>query len=221
MLLQDPTLSGTLPARDLVAEANHRIANSLAAISSLVQHQASAIDADGTLTATEVRRVLGEVRARVDAVARLHRALSDSGDEPVDVGGYVQQIASELVSSLSSPDRPSLHFLGEIGCRIAPERALYLGLIVIELVTNSLKYAHPTGVPGEIAIHCRREGHMVRVDVSDDGVGLPEAFDLGGSRTSGLRLVRSLAEQIGGTVAFTSEGLGLHGIIRAPVLTSR
>jgi two-component sensor histidine kinase len=210
-----------VPVRDRVAEANHRIANSLSAIAALVQHRLVGLRSDHAIAASEVRQILAEVRARVDAVARLHRILSDAGDDvPVDIGGYLQQIASELVSSLSSKDSVTLHFVCELGCRVAPDRALYLGLIVVELVTNALKYAHPAGVHGEIAIRCYRGVDAIVVDVSDDGVGFPEGFDPDGDSSSGLRLIRSLAEQIGGRVSFESNSLGCQSMIYAPVLTA-
>jgi two-component sensor histidine kinase len=210
----------SVPGRDRVAEANHRIANSLSAIAALVQHRAVGLS-DRAMTSAEVRQILAEVRARVDAVARLHRILSDTGDDvPVDIGGYLQQIAAELVSSLSNKDAVTLHFVCELGCRVAPDRALYLGLIVVELVTNALKYAHPAGVRGQIAIRCHRGADAVVVDVSDDGVGFPEGFDPAGDSSSGLRLIRSLAQQIGGHVTFDSNSLGCHTTVYAPVLTA-
>src|SRR5690349_7830993 len=122
------------PIRDLVAEANHRIANSLSALAGLVQQQISALHPDrNAIAAAEVKMMLAEVRARVDAVARLHRALSDiPAGAPIDLGKYLQQIASELIATLTPPNTVTLHFVCELGCKVAPDRALYLGLIVVE-----------------------------------------------------------------------------------------
>jgi two-component sensor histidine kinase len=206
-------------ARDLVSEANHRIANSLAAVAALVQQQIGGLREDQPpVEARQVRQLLAEVRARVDAVARLHRALSDlSAEEPIDVGTYLQQIAAELVSTLAIPDSVVLHFACELGCRVAPERALYLGLIVVELVTNSLKYAHPAGVRGKIEMQCWRTHNALVIEVADDGVGFPDGFDPATSR-NGLRIVRSLSKQIGAQVSFDSSDLGLITTIHAPIL---
>ena len=220
MLIEHTALTPShVPVRDLVAEANHRIANSLSAIGGLVQQQISALKPDtAAMPAADVKVMLAGVRARVDAVAGLHRALSDlPADAPLDMGSYLHQIASELIATLSQPGTVVLHFVCELGCQIAPERALYLGLIVIELVTNSLKYAHPTGVNGAIAIRCWRTVNSVVIEVSDDGVGFPEGFDPASSR-SGLRIVKSLAQRVDGTVAFASDGLGVTCTIQAPML---
>lgn len=207
--------------RDLVAEANHRIANSLSAVAALVQQRISGLSEDQRpMQPSEVRQMLAEVRARVDAVARLHRALSDlSAGDPIDVGKYLQQIASELVATLSAPGTVTLHFACELGCRISASRALYLGLAVVELVTNAIKYAHPTGVAGTIEINCWRTPDAVIVEIEDDGVGLPDGFDPEAA-TSGLRIVQSLCHQIGGKVGFRNTDLGLACTIQAPFLVS-
>lgn len=220
MLLEQTALTpSNTPIRDLVAEANHRIANSLSAVAGLVQHQIQALKHEHrAIEMAEVRRMLGEVRARVDAVARLHRALSDiPPGAPIDLGRYLQQIASELVATLSHGDETILHFACELECRVAPDRALYLGLITVEIVTNALKYAHPAGVNGRIAIKSWRTTDALVVEIADDGVGFPDGFDPAES-PSGLRIVRSLVDQVGGTVRFDSDDLGVTCTIQAPIL---
>ncbi len=218
MFLHEFTDSATRPlARDLVAEANHRIANSLGLISGLVKRQVSELDARRHYSHSQVRRILDDVRGRVDTVARFHRMLSGpAGEGPVEVGSYVHQLASYLVCSLSSPEAVTLLFMCELGCRLERARALHLGLIVCELVTNSIKYAHPTGVHGQIQIRCRREPQGIAIEVSDDGVGLPEGFDIERDGGTGLRLMRSLAQQIGATLAFEDGGLGVRCAVRIP-----
>jgi two-component sensor histidine kinase len=197
--------------RDLVAEANHRIANSLGLLSGLVKRQVSELDARRHYSHSHVRQILDDMRSRVETVARFHRMLSaPAGEGPVEVGGYVHQLASSLVSSLSSPEAVTLHFMCELGCRLDRARALHLGLIVCELVTNSIKYAHPTGVHGHIQIWCRRTPQGLMIEISDDGVGLPEGFDIDRDGGTGLELMRSLARQIGATLAFEDGGLGFR-----------
>lgn len=205
--------------RDLLAEANHRIANSLSLVAALARQQLGGLkDDNATLAASEVRGLLLQLAGRIDAVSRLHRMLSQGESEkPIDIGGYLQQVASEAVASMAKPDRVVLHFATELGCRVPPERALHIGLIVVELVVNSIKHAHPAGIQGHIEIRCRRDPGAIVVDVTDDGVGLPEVFDEKAGAHAGLRLVNALARQIGASVRFESGGLGLRCEITAPV----
>jgi two-component sensor histidine kinase len=204
------------PAYERIAEANHRIANSLAAVAGLVQHDLSRLGRDDSaISSADARDTLVEVKARIDAVARLHRAMSrETGDDQtVDASLYLEQVAREHVASLARASSVALRFAGEIGCPIAPTQALDLALIVIELLTNALKYAHPAGVDGEIAVACRRVPGGLAVEVADDGVGLPVDFDAGSDGNTGLKLVRSLARQIDAKLSFHNGALGLRCVV--------
>jgi two-component sensor histidine kinase len=196
---------------DLIAEANHRIANNLAMIAGLARLQAGTIrDAGDNFTGQEVRLMLQEFGGRVDAVARLHRLLANPGQHAIDLADYLRGVAEAVIVTMSCNGQADLRFEGEPGCSISSKRALSLGLIVGELVTNAAKYAHPTGIRGQITVGCRRDpdGRIV-VEVSDDGVGLPDGLDPMESTHLGLRLVRSLAQQLGAEITFENDGLGL------------
>jgi two-component sensor histidine kinase len=99
----------------------------------------------------------------------------------------------------------------------SPKEGVAIGLLVGEAITNALKYSHPTGVAGKIGIssHNRPEGGLV-IEITDDGVGLPEGFDpTMGSRT-GLRLMRALADQLGGRLDFEQSLIGLCVRLEVP-----
>jgi two-component sensor histidine kinase len=205
--------------RDAIAEANHRIANSLGLVAALARQQVTALSGDGpVLTRREAQAMIGSLAVRIDAVGRLHRMLSDSqSPDPIDTGSYLQLVASEVVAAMAKKGDVILHFACQLGCRVPAERAMHLGLMVVELVVNSVKHAHPAGIPGKIEIRCRRDPHAIVIDVSDDGVGLPENFDPDNRGHSGMRLIDSLARQIGASVRFHNGSLGLRCEITAPV----
>ncbi len=135
----------------------------------------------------------------------------------LDLASFVQQQAAEVIASFPRPEAATLHFIGEMGCRVEASRARLLGRVVAEFVGNALKYAHPTGIHGKIEIRCRRLSAGCLIEVVDDGVGLPEGFDPM-REGSGFRRVRELAEQAGGSVSFESDGLGFVCKVWAPVL---
>src|SRR5215208_799191 len=201
-------------------EADHRIANNLGLIVSLLRLRARDIGRQsGTMDRAEVSLLLADVAARVDTVARLHRMLSHSQrDTVVDLGGYLRELCASLTSSTSSDARVRFSHMVDNACVLPPDQVLTLGLLVSELVTNSVKYAHPTGLPVQIDIQCRQNttGNLV-VEIADDGIGLPENFDPKADGGLGLRVVRSLAAQLGATMHFESNALGTRVRLEMPM----
>jgi two-component sensor histidine kinase len=92
---------------------------------------------------------------------------------------------------------------------VRPDQATPVALIVSELVTNALKYAHPAGVAGRILVSCRLTGAGLVVEVTDDGVGLSEDFDPHSDGGLGFRVVRGLARQLGADLVYESSDIGL------------
>jgi two-component sensor histidine kinase len=207
----EAAILGPSAAAVRLAETDHRVANSLAVVSGLLRLQASKVARGGaTFSADEVAEQLAKAGARIEIVAGLHRRLAGHGpDRDVDLGRLVRRVAEDTVAALSQPGRTRLTLAIEES-RPAPQRiALPIGLIVGELVTNSLRHAHPAGVAGEIEVSCRGGGETIHIEVADDGVGLPEGFDPRRSETLGLKLVRGLAKQIGGQLTFADHAIGL------------
>ena len=208
------------PAPEIaVAESNHRITNSLTMVAGLVRLQAEELARqDRPLGPDEARGVLQEVAERIETVARLHRLLARApGTSGLDVGDYLREIALSVILSLTGAG-PAPRFRADVrGSGLEPVQAMSVGLIVGELVTNSLKYAHPAGVAGEIRLRCERlaDGASL-VEVADDGVGLPEDFDPTTDGGLGLRLVRSLAGELGADLVFEDTGLGLAARLLVP-----
>jgi len=207
---------GMEPAFELmVAEANHRIANNLTLIASMVRLQASEVAKAGRpLSAEDVRRMLEEVGERIQTVGRLHRMLAQaSGTAPLELNAYLLDIAEAAIGSMAMAGEMFLSREpgAKSGCEAPPNQALLIGFIVGELVTNAVKYAHPSGVAGKISVGChpRPEG-AVLIKVTDDGVGLPDGFDPRRDGGLGMRMVRALADQLGASLTFdAADGVGL------------
>jgi len=161
----------------LLDEVNHRIANSLALVVSLVRMQASAVQDPSAKT------VLAETQARITAIASLHRSLYTSEDvRNVDLAPYLGSLVDELCQSIASdPQHVAIRFAAP-HVRIQTDKAISIGMILTELITNAVKYAYPGG-GGEVRAKLAPdpEGGMT-LSVDDDGVGIQN----GAARGAGL-----------------------------------
>jgi two-component sensor histidine kinase len=193
----------------LIREANHRIANSLAGLASLVRLQAADVGRrNGLVPTAGVRGLLSDVVVRIESIGRLHRLLSRRGAQAsVDLSLHLAEVASVVTTSF-----PDLTIRNKCmpNCEVDASKAGSLALIVSELITNSAKHAHPTGVPGVVTIACgkRADGHLL-VEVCDDGIGLPENFNYATSGGLGMQVIRALADQIGATLTMETGPLGM------------
>jgi two-component sensor histidine kinase len=197
-------------------EADHRIANSLAVIGSLVRVRAAKAK-----SADDPKTFLMEIADRIDTVAKLHRLVAHSNTGTVQLGKYLQEICERLSSALAS-ERTSF----SVDCppeQIVPFTvALPLGLITAELFSNSLKYSHPAGTPVKITLSCSRDAEDgLSIVYEDDGVGFPEAFDITHDGHLGMTFIRSLSEQLGGAPKWLSDPLGIRFEMVIPLLAAR
>jgi two-component sensor histidine kinase len=198
------------PRFALSREADHRIGNSLAAISGLVRVQARAAkDVDDPQT------FLLEIADRIETVAKLHRLFAASDNGSVRLNDYLQEICERLSSALAPTS-----VLFSVTCsseHLVPfNTALPLGLITAELFSNSLQYAHPTGLPVKISVSCTRRGDELTMRFEDDGVGFPEDFDISYDGHLGMRFIRSLCAQLRGAHTWLSDPLGVRFEIIVP-----
>jgi two-component sensor histidine kinase len=192
-------------------EADHRIANSLAAISGLIRVRARAAE-----DVADPKTFLLEIADRIETVAKLHRLLAYSNGGNVRLDEYLQEICDRLGSALAM-NPPEYSVDCSIEYRVPFNVALPLGLIAAELFSNSLKYAHPAGLPAKISVSCSRtSADELIFSYEDDGVGFPEAFDVSHDGHLGMRFIRSLSEQLGGIHKWLSDPLGIQFEIRFP-----
>lgn len=203
----------------LAVETSHRIANHLAMLGGLLRLQAKGLGRiDRALSGEDVQRLLEEFAARLDTVGQVHRLLARGSDGgPIDVAQYLEAIAQGLVSSLTANEQTAIDCVFPVTCVLPAEQAVALGLVVGELITNAVKYAHPAGVAGAIRVETSApDEDTIAIEVCDDGVGLPDDIDPLQSQSLGFRTIRLLAKQLGATISFDSHGLGLTCTLRIP-----
>jgi PAS domain S-box-containing protein len=185
----------------LLKEIHHRVKNNLQVVTSLLGLQSRAA------TDEQTRKMFQESQDRIHSMALLHESLYQSNNlSMIDFPDYIRQLASHLFHSYGvRADRIHLRtHLDELCLNL--DSAVPCGLIINELVSNSLKYAFPDGREGEVRIelHEHFDG-QARLVVADNGIGLRSDIDWSTARSLGLRLVRSLAEQLGARIAVKSD----------------
>lgn len=196
----------------LLREVHHRVKNNLQVISSLLRLETS------RSAAPDTKRVLGDMQGRILSMAVLHETLyrSDRFGQ-VDLGGYLRQLAQQLFRAAASTTRLRLE-LEPVFLEI--DQAIPCGLIVNELLTNSLKHAFAEGTAGEVAMSLALNPRgEVQITVADTGVGLPTDFDTKRVRSLGLVLVTDLIRQIGGSLAIGPGPGASFGVTFTPVVT--
>jgi two-component sensor histidine kinase len=148
--------------------------------------------------------VFKESQDRVRAMGLVHERLYKSSDlANIDLTGYVQNLANHLMRSYGSGEGSVDLDLQVEPLPLGIDAAIPCGLIINELVSNSLKYAFPEGRKGKIFLSFRREnGDKLRLIVKDDGVGMSEKIDLASTQSLGLKLVQGLVQQLGGTLTY-------------------
>lgn len=196
---------------DLIAEADHRIANHLALINAMVRLKAADLAKQSTEpTRGAVRLLLEGVRAQIGAVSRLHRSLSSNARrQSVDLGEHLHEACAPF--ALDMPGEIILVEDFRPGCDVRPDQILPLIQIVTEVVINALKHSQAIGEVGRIVVSCRRdEGGMVRIEVVDDGRGLPANVDPATNGGLGFRLLRLRAKRLGAAIEFEPAAPGLR-----------
>lgn len=198
----------------LLREVHHRVKNNLQVISSLLSLQAR------TLRDPRITAAFADNQARIQAIALVHERLYGSKElVRVAVGEYARTLCGALFQAHDAARRG---IAAEVDCediQLSVDTAIPLGLIVNELVTNSLKYAFPGRRSGTVAVKVRRVDEGVELRVSDDGIGLPADLDPRHTNTLGLDLVFMFAEQVRAHVD-VERGEGVAFVLRIP-LTSR
>jgi two-component sensor histidine kinase len=182
----------------LLAEVNHRVANSLALVASLASVQASAVGDESAKIA------LQEMKARILAIAGIHRRLYTSMDVRfVELDAYLKNLGEELVTVLGSDDsRNSIKVFSDTDIRLPTDRAISLAVIVTELVTNAIKYAYPGDESGDIRIFLRRKnGTKLSLIVEDDGVGW-NGQDKPKGTGLGTRIITAMARGLEGNFRY-------------------
>lgn len=181
----------------LLREIHHRVKNNMQVVSSLLSLQSLNVEDE------RLRKVFQESQSRVRAMALIHETLYESDDlSRIELQPYISRVGEGLIGMYRRPsDRITLRVAAE-GVALGIDDTVPCGLIINELLSNSLKYAFPEDRAGEVLISaCANGKGEITLEIRDNGVGLPEQVDIHGTSTMGMRLVTGLVEnQLGGKI---------------------
>ena len=196
----------------LLREVNHRVANSLQLIASLVHLQAGALEDE------VARAALRDTQVRIAAVMQVHRRLYTSDDvQNVNMEEYLGGLIGELQQSLAAAagaEHPIRLWAQPI--LLNPDKAVSLGVVVAELVTNAFKYAYPEGEQGEVRVNFQAEpANHLQLVVEDDGRGLGAGVNARGTGL-GQRVIAAMARSLHSQLEYDPRHRGARAILAFP-----
>ena len=190
----------------LLREVHHRVKNNLQVISSLMSLQKSFVD-DPKLT-----HILDESQSRIATMSYIHESLYRNTDvSSISFAEYLERLSVNLINSYSTPDCDVKLKTSLEDVFLTLDQAIPSGLIVNELVSNALKYAFIGKKEGAIVLRAAKVSDKIEIEVSDNGMGLPENFELNKGDTLGLYLIQALAEQLNAELVVKSTEQGEVG----------
>jgi two-component sensor histidine kinase len=201
LLLKDATIK----------EIHHRVKNNLQTVSALLRLQSRRVED------LKARGALDEAVRRISSIALVHETLSASGKDEVDFDSVVDSLITHAVDLAPRASQHvtdiSVKRLGALGS-VNPKVATPLSLIITELVANAIEHGLTTK-GSRVDVVFSRTGNSCVVKIEDDGVGLPEGFNLKDSSNLGLQIVRTLTEsELSGTLEISANEKGTTAQLR-------
>ena len=175
----------------LLKEIHHRVKNNLQIVSSLLSIQHRRIKDE------QAAEAILESKNRVQSMALIHQKLYENDNlSSLDAKDYVTQLVESIFSSYKINQERIKCYIDIHKVKLDVDVLIPLGLIINELVTNSLKHAFPNSNEGKIDIQLRKEKDKVAMSVYDNGIGLPPQRELEQSRSFGFRMIRAFAQKL-------------------------
>ena len=181
----------------LMREGDHRLMNSLQLVQSILALQSRRASSE------ETKAQLDMASNRVLAIATVHKQLHLTGSlEQIEIDTFLRRLCESLKHTAPA-EITAIHVSAE-STRLRSDTASGIGMLVAELVANSFKYAYPPGNLGSVAVDFKRTSGGWRLEVSDEGRGLPEGFDIDQSKGFGMQVVKAFVRRLDAKLTVSS-----------------
>ena len=194
----------------LLRELQHRVMNSLALLSSVLEMQKRYV------RNPTAREHLSRARDRVVAMGTVYRYLYQANaSDHIEFSSFLKLICEESQNAYAGAHKPTISVEVQ-PLQLSSSHAISLAMLTHELITNALKHAYPEGEPGPIHVSLTRVRDGIELRVADEGRGLPEDFQIGQSDSLGMKVIASTATQLGGKLEVNRLDQGTEFLIRLP-----
>jgi two-component sensor histidine kinase len=199
-------------------ESNHRIANNLMTIATMLRYQSRELAKIGTtFSVDDVREILSDVGHRIELVSRLHRRLAEPiAPDMLNLSPYLNDVAQTAIDSLSPPGEVALEPISGDMCPVRSNQALLIGLIVGELATGAVKIARRANAGCKLKLTCGPAAGGIEIALASDGVGVSGSYDPDRDGSFGYSVVKLLVRQLKATLTFQSIGAGIVTRLAVP-----
>jgi two-component sensor histidine kinase len=195
----------------MIQEIHHRVKNNMQTIASLLRLQARRAESN------EVRRALQEGTSRILSVAVIHEFLAHQEARVINIRDVSQRIITQVQEGVMDWEAGIRLDLRGPNIYLPTQPATVCALVINELLQNALEHGYERQKGGTVTVNLSDDGEQITISVDDDGVGLPEEFDLGQTNSLGLHIVKALAEgDLKGSFELHSRDQGVSAIVTFP-----
>lgn len=176
-----------------IKEAHHNIKNSLNILLSLIRMEEH--------SNISLEEIIEDTKTYLKSVSVMHEKIYQSENlADIELKGYIDSIVESLFDIYSS----KIQYISKVeDIKLNAKQAKSLGLIINELINNTVKYAFPDGTPGKVEIRIGRLDKKIEVEYRDSGVGIPDSVDFDNPSSLGLTVIQNLTKQIDGNIGYT------------------
>ena len=194
-----------------IREIHHRVKNNLQTVAALLRLQARRIQSEEGVTA------LHHAMSRVQAIAIVHEILSQTFDGHVEFDDVMDRLLRHVGDVAASRGKVTARRDGTFG-EVPAAAATSLSLVLTELCQNAIEHGFESG-SGEVVVTPIRKGRTLRVEVADNGLGLPDDFKMGNTSSLGLSIVETLVSDLHGQFELgpNPDGPGARAVVEVPV----